>query len=172
MSLHATPPLVLIPETAPFTADQRAWLAGYFAALLAPGAAGATPLSAEARSAGPALACNDDAPWHDPGMALADRMALAQGRPASHRLMAAMAQQDCGQCGYNCADYANALFLRSEERLNLCAPGGKETLRALKALAEELTGAPPAPAAEGPAAPAVPGTPVEPGRSRVVFRVA
>ncbi len=28
--------------------------------------------------------------------------------------MAAMAQQDCGQCGYNCADYANAIFLKNE----------------------------------------------------------
>jgi len=27
-------------------------------------------------------------------------------------MMAAMAQQDCGQCGYNCEDYSNALFLR------------------------------------------------------------
>ena len=26
-------------------------------------------------------------------------------------MMAAMAQQDCGQCGYNCEDYSNALFL-------------------------------------------------------------
>ena len=54
--------------------------------------------------------------------------------------MAAMAQQDCGQCGYTCATYANALATRSEERLNLCAPGGKDTFRALKALAAELTG--------------------------------
>ena len=52
--------------------------------------------------------------------------------------MAAMAQQDCGQCGYNCADYANALFQKKEERLNLCAPGGKETARMLKQLAAEL----------------------------------
>jgi sulfite reductase (NADPH) flavoprotein alpha-component len=55
--------------------------------------------------------------------------------------MAAMAQQDCGQCGYNCADYANALFLKKEERLNLCAPGGKDTFRMLKKLAEELASA-------------------------------
>jgi len=49
-----------------------------------------------------------------------------------------MAQQDCGQCGYNCADYANALFARNEKRLNLCAPGGKDTQRMLKALAVEF----------------------------------
>ena len=60
------------------------------------------------------------------------------GRPLAPRLMSAMAQQDCGQCGYNCADYANALFLKKEERLTLCAPGGKETARMLKQLAGEL----------------------------------
>ena len=48
------------------------------------------------------------------------------------------AQQDCGQCGYNCADYANAIFNKAEERLNLCAPGGKVTARLLKGLAVEL----------------------------------
>ncbi len=76
---------------------------------------------------------------------------MAESRPLAPRLMAAMAQQDCGQCGYNCADYANALFLKKEERLNLCAPGGKETLRALKKLAEEFDAAP---AEAKPAAPA------------------
>ena len=63
---------------------------------------------------------------------------MAQGKPPALRLMAAMAQQDCGQCGYNCADYANALFLKKEERLTLCAPGGKETARMLKQLAAEI----------------------------------
>src|ERR1700741_883910 len=57
--------------------------------------------------------------------------------------MAAMAQQDCGQCGYNCRDYADALFAKSEKRLNLCVPGGKETSRMLKQLYQELDGAAP-----------------------------
>jgi sulfite reductase (NADPH) flavoprotein alpha-component len=65
-------------------------------------------------------------------------------------MMAAMAQQDCGQCGYNCKDYADALFGKSEKRLNLCVPGGKETSRMLKTLYQELDSAPaaaePAPA--------------------------
>src|ERR1700734_1544142 len=56
--------------------------------------------------------------------------------------MAAMAQQDCGQCGYNCKDYADALFAKSEQRLNLCVPGGKETARMLKQLYAELDGKP------------------------------
>src|SRR5262249_2831406 len=66
-------------------------------------------------------------PWHDPGIPLTERMELADTRPLRRRMMAAMGQQDCGQCGYSCEDYANAIFLKSEERLNLCIPGGKET---------------------------------------------
>ena len=65
-------------------------------------------------------------------------MKLAEGRPLRRRMMAAMAQQDCGQCGYNCQDYSNAIFSRKEERLNLCVPGGKETARMLKTLFEEF----------------------------------
>src|SRR5947208_715149 len=78
------------------------------------------------------------APWHDQTLPLAERMKLANGRPLARRMMAAMAQQDCGQCGYNCQDYSNALFAQKEERLNLCVPGGKETARMLKTLYQEL----------------------------------
>jgi sulfite reductase (NADPH) flavoprotein alpha-component len=78
-------------------------------------------------------------------------------------MMAAMAQQDCGQCGYNCNDYAEALFAGKEVRLNLCSPGGKDTARALKVLAEERDKTPSATPAVA-AAPAA--TPAEPGRSR------
>jgi sulfite reductase (NADPH) flavoprotein alpha-component len=134
-----TAPLFLIPESAPFTAEQRAWLSGVFAAtLLADGQGASAPDGAAAPKAGPTLADNDDAPWHDPSMKIEDRMQLAKARPLAPRLMAAMAQQDCGQCGYNCADYANALFQTKEARLNLCAPGGKETARLLKELSAEI----------------------------------
>jgi sulfite reductase (NADPH) flavoprotein alpha-component len=139
----ATPPII-IPENAPFSPEQRAWLSGFLAATLLAEPTGATPLAeGEAQqlalpAAGPVLASNDDAPWHDPAMALEERMKHAEGKPLAPKLMAAMAQQDCGQCGYNCADYANALFQKKEERLNLCAPGGKETARMLKLLAVEL----------------------------------
>lgn len=139
MSEHVMPPLVLIPETAPFSADQRSWLSGYFAALLGPAVEGATALSpGEVPGGAKKLADNDDAPWHDPAMPIADRMEMAKERPEPQKLMAAMAQQDCGQCGYNCADYANAIFLKKEERLNLCQPGGKDTLRMLKKLEDEF----------------------------------
>jgi sulfite reductase (NADPH) flavoprotein alpha-component len=149
---HTTPPPIpsLIPESAPFSPEQRTWLNGFFAGLLSLDG-GVNPLSAaeaaallQNGSAAPAargpLDDGDDgqAPWHDPAMPLGDRMQLADSRPLRRRMMAAMGQQDCGQCGYNCEDYANAIYLKSEERLNLCVPGGKETARVLKTLYAEF----------------------------------
>jgi sulfite reductase (NADPH) flavoprotein alpha-component len=80
--------------------------------------------------------------------------------------MAAMAQQDCGQCGYNCNDYANVLFAKSEKRLNLCVPGGKETSRMLKQLYTELDGAGTSSPAAPTLQPAAPATAPAAGRSR------
>src|SRR5262249_36521025 len=90
-----------------------------------------------------------EAPWHDQTLPLAERMKLAEGRPLRRRMMAAMGQQDCGQCGYNCADYSDAIFLKKEDRLNLCIPGGKETARMLKSLYQDLDNAAPAAPAVG-----------------------
>lgn len=147
MTFQPTPsPVDIVPAGAPFSDEQRAWLSGFLAAALgsltpvdaaAILPSGAPVATAAPEPAGPPLADNDDAPWHDAAMPADARMKLAEGRPRSHRLMAAMAQQDCGQCGYSCAAYANAIFLKDETRLNLCAPGGKETFRLVKALAAE-----------------------------------
>jgi sulfite reductase (NADPH) flavoprotein alpha-component len=140
-----TPPpkIEIIPSSAPFSEAQRSWLNGFFAGLLNEAA---TPLSAEQGAAvmqGPAGETDDgEAPWHDQTMPIADRMKLAEGRPLRRRMMAAMAQQDCGQCGYNCNDYSEAVAGKAEGRLNLCVPGGKETARMLKSLHEELDKAP------------------------------
>src|SRR6202047_3764116 len=165
-----TPPpkIEIIPSSAPFSEAQRSWLNGFFAGLLSEGA---TPLSAEQGAAvmpGPAGDADDgEAPWHDQTMPIADRMKLAEGRPLRRRMMAAMAQQDCGQCGYNCNDYSDAIVSKAEPRLNLCVPGGKETARMLKALNEELEEAPPASSGVAAvAAAAAPAIAVEPGRSR------
>jgi sulfite reductase (NADPH) flavoprotein alpha-component len=164
-----TPPtkIEIIPQSAPFSEAQRSWLNGFFAGLLNEGA---TPLSAEQGAAvmqGPAGDGDDgEAPWHDQTLPIAERMKLADGRPLRRRMMAAMAQQDCGQCGYNCHDYSDAIASKSEARLNLCVPGAKETARMLKALYEEVDKAP---AAASPAvvpAVAVSTTISEPGRSR------
>ncbi len=162
MTQTMAPPLPsLVPETAPFSDEQRAWLNGFFAGLVSLDGAGVTALSPEQNAAlmpGGAKnefgdADNGEAPWHDQSMPLPDRLKLAEGRPLRRRMMAAMAQQDCGQCGYNCEDYSNKLVQKTEERLNLCVPGGKETARMLKSLYEEL-GKSPAPAAKGAAEPA------------------
>ena len=147
---HTTPPPLptLIPDTAPFSPEQRTWLNGFLVGLLSLDG-GVNPLSAAESAAlvpevGVAsqspLPDGDDgeAPWHDAAMPLAERMQLAESRPLRRRMMAAMGQQDCGQCGYNCEDYANAIFGKSEERLNLCVPGGKETTRMLKTLYAEF----------------------------------
>jgi len=168
---QTTPPPIptLIPESAPFSAEQRTWLNGFLAGLLGLDG-GINPLSAAETAAlmqgvastpaarGPLGDGDGEAPWHDPAMPLGERMQLAENRPLRRRMMAAMGQQDCGQCGYNCENYANAIFLKSEERLNLCVPGGKDTARALKTLYAEFGAIPntaeqpdiPAPAASGP----------------------
>ena len=107
-----TPPIpLLVPETAPFIGEQRAWLNGFFAGA---GLArrrrrrrrsrpeqrrsplmrlpGRSTTATTARRRGTTRPCR-----------LPERMKLAEGRPLRRRMMAAMAQQDCGQCGYNCA---------------------------------------------------------------------
>jgi sulfite reductase (NADPH) flavoprotein alpha-component len=157
MSISPRPPVPsFIPESAPFTPEQRTWLNGLFAGVFGLQES-ITPLSpADAAKLLPDLnipaadtrspETDDAAPWHDPAMPLAQRMTLAEGKPLARRFMAAMAQQDCGQCGYNCRDYADALFAKSEKRLNLCVPGGKETSRMLKQLYAEIDGGTPQPA--------------------------
>jgi sulfite reductase (NADPH) flavoprotein alpha-component len=168
VSVTQRPPIPnFLPENAPFTLEQRLWLNGLFAGLF--GLEGVTALSPdETARLVPGLPAalppteDDSTPWHDPVLPLAERMTLADGRPLPRRMMAAMAQQDCGQCGYNCKDYANAIFGKSEKRLNLCVPGGKATARMLKQLHAELDGG--APIVETPAPIAAPKP--QPGRSR------
>src|ERR1700684_2370261 len=170
MNQMSPPPKVeIIPSSAPFSEAQRSWLNGFFAGLLSTDSA--APLSAEQGAAvlqGPTGDSDDgEAPWHDQTMPIADRMKLAEGRPLRRRMMAAMAQQDCGQCGYNCNDYSDAIASKAEARLNLCVTGGKETARRLKTRNKELEKTPRAasgaPTVRAAAAPAVV---AEPGRSR------
>src|SRR3954453_20648497 len=165
------PKLDIIPGSAPFSDAQRSWLNGFFAGLLSPDAA--APLSADQGAAVMQGATGDgddgEAPWHAQTNPIRDRLKLAEGRPLRRRMMAAMAQQDCGQCGYNCQDYSEAIAGRSEARINLCVPGGKETAGMMKALHEELDKAPAAKAPDKQdtvTAPAVTVTIAEPGRSR------
>src|SRR3954468_12939881 len=181
MSRPMAPPFPqLIPESAPFTPEQRTWLNGFVAGLVSLEGGAITPLSPDESAAlmplglvpGTSQEEDDGAPWHDQTLPLPERMKLAEGKPLQRRMMAAMAQQDCGQCGYTCQDYSSAVFSRKEERLNLCVPGGKETARMLKSLFEEFGNSSPTttsvsttPVADASAAPAAASTTI-PGRAR------
>lgn len=159
--------LSLVPESAPFNVEQRAWLNGFLAGWLglqegpgqpSPLASTSTPTSTAIEPPA-ATAPAEDLPWHDPAMPIDERLKLAEGRPLGDRLMAAMAQLDCGACGYVCRTYSEAIAGGAETRLSLCSPGGSETSKALKrALKGERPAAPlaaigeaPAPVATGPA---------------------
>lgn len=154
----------LVPETAPFSPAQRAWLNGFLAGMLgtldtshndpsqlvsaqriapllspedrlpAASSASVTPASDEVTA--------EEAPWHDPTLPVAERMALAAGRPLAQRMMAAMAQLNCGSCGYQCQTYAEALASGAEKNLSLCSPGGNETAKLLRQLHKERTALP------------------------------
>ncbi len=133
-------PIPVIPDTAPFSAAQRAWLNGFLAGLYG-GASQSAGLSIAA-----APVEEEDFPWHDPSLELDERLRLAAGKKLERRLMAAMAQLDCGQCGYLCQTYAEALAGGRESSLSLCVPGAKATARALKRLMADATVAAPTPA--------------------------
>src|SRR5438094_399896 len=123
--------LVFLPDNAPFTESQRAWLNGFVAGLLgmerAQATPGATPPAAEPQ-------IDEDFPWHDPTLALEERMKLASGRPFERQLMAAMGQLDCGQCGYLCKTYAESIAIGAEADLGKCVPGGRITAKKIKEL--------------------------------------
>ncbi|MBI1372399.1 MAG: sulfite reductase subunit alpha [Phycisphaera sp.] len=145
----STQPVPLLPETAPFNPAQRAWLNGFFAGLMssAPGtgtpgagAAGvaiAAPVDAGAAPGGVAAYPEGQEPWHDDTMPLDERMELAKERPLNDKLMAAMAQQDCGSCGYLCRSYADAIASGADSDTSKCVPGGKDTARMLKQVLKE-----------------------------------
>ena len=128
----------VLPDSAPFTAAQRAWLNGFFAGLLSRGAA--TPPPADLSSSpAPAAAEEDEAmPWHDAALSMEERLKLAEEKPIERRLMAAMAQLDCGACGYICQSYAEAIATGEEKDLTRCAPGGRDTAKKLKVLIADV----------------------------------
>jgi sulfite reductase (NADPH) flavoprotein alpha-component len=135
---------VLIPESAPFTDEQRAWLNGFVAGLLGMerALAVASPPIEKSVSTGEAF------PWHDPTLALEERMKLAQDRPIALRMMAAMGQLDCGQCGYLCKTYSEAIAGGTETDLGKCVPGGRATAKKLKELVAQAGALSTAPGAQ------------------------
>lgn len=137
----------IVPESAPFSPEQRAWLNGFFAGVLgsldaektrsgsavslAAAAAMLPPLSG---SSDPKPETEEVFPWHDSTLPVDERMSLAEGKPLERRMMAAMAQLDCGSCGYLCKTYAESIANGREKNLALCTPGGSETAKLLRAL--------------------------------------
>ncbi len=134
----------VLPPSAPFNDDQRSWLNGFFAGLLgldasANGAVVGNQSSTQS-VAGAAIEAKVEAeefPWHDANLPLEERMQMAEGKPFERKLMAAMAQLDCGTCGYLCQTYAEAIAGGSDKDLKKCTPGGGETMKKLKQLVAE-----------------------------------
>ena len=120
-----------------------------------------------------APADTEEFPWHDPTLSLEDRLAFAEGRRHERVLMAAMAQLDCGQCGYLCQTYSEALADGRETSFSLCVPGAKQTTKALKAIwAAAGTAVAPGPNTAAAAAPAVPAPPARRSGLRGAIRGA
>jgi sulfite reductase (NADPH) flavoprotein alpha-component len=130
MSYHAP----ILPLNAPFSEAERAFLNGWLAAYF--GADDSGPASVAAGAATAAQAQPQELPWHDMTLPLDERQQLAADQPLVWQFMAAMAQQDCGQCSYLCQTYAEAITSGAEKSLSRCVPGGKATSRALKELME------------------------------------
>lgn len=126
----------VLPESAPFTPLQRAWLNGFFAGMFnvddSPNGDGA-PTASVAMAAEPA-AEEEDFPWHEPDLAIDERLKLAEGRAPERVMMAALAQLDCGACGYLCKTYSEAIARGEEKDLTRCTPGGRDTSKKLKEL--------------------------------------
>ncbi|MCO6045594.1 sulfite reductase subunit alpha [Aeoliella sp. ICT_H6.2] len=141
----------LIPESAPFTEEQRSWLNGFLAGwtgVVESGGNGELPANGNSMAtamltAEPvAVEEEEEFPWHDPNLEMDERLKLAEGKPLERQMMAAMAQLNCGACGYLCQTYSEAIAAGEEKNLTLCSPGGKDTAKMLKKLKKEAgTGA-------------------------------
>src|SRR5579872_4531484 len=140
MSTTTLTTVPVIPDSAPFTPTQRAWLNGFFAGLFgaqvatAAGNGASAAMSALEPATAPAREEDESMPWHDPALPMNERLKLANGKPKERVLMAAMAQLDCGACGYLCQTYAEAIARGEEKDMTRCAPGGKDTAKKLKEL--------------------------------------
>jgi len=79
------------------------------------------------------------APFHRDDLTLPERMSMAKemGDGWETRLFAAMAQTDCGACGWDCEGYAHAIATGETDDISLCVPGESETLDILELLMKE-----------------------------------
>jgi len=78
-------------------------------------------------------------PFHNENLTLPERMKIAEemGADLKMKLFAAMAQTDCGACGWDCEGYAVAIESGETKDISLCVPGETETLDELKKLMEQ-----------------------------------
>ena len=104
-------------------------------------AAPATATPAEIKEAAapevvPDSGASPTAPFHREDLTLPERMTLADemGGAFETKLFAAMAQTDCGACGWDCEGYAHAIATGETADITLCVPGEEETLDMLKQL--------------------------------------
>jgi NADH-quinone oxidoreductase subunit B len=77
------------------------------------------------------------AAFHNENLTLPERMELAKDGDLKTKLFAAMAQTDCGACGWDCEGYGNALATGETKDISLCVPGESETLDMLQKLMQE-----------------------------------
>ena len=83
----------VLPESAPFSSEQRAWLNGFFAGL----ASGNAPEAASAAAATPMAMVtppieDESFLWHDPAMPMGERLKLADGKPSAERLQPSLTE--------------------------------------------------------------------------------
>ncbi|HVR38157.1 MAG TPA: NADH-quinone oxidoreductase subunit NuoB [Thermoanaerobaculia bacterium] len=95
----------------------------------------------EVAAAAPEVAAEPAAPavpFHREDLTLPERMEMAKemGAGLELNLFAAMAQTDCGACGWDCEGYAKAIADGETKDITLCVPGETETLDMLKLLME------------------------------------
>ncbi len=107
-----------------------------------PAGEGAGPTTAAVMEAAapevvPEAGASPAVPFHNENLTLAERMAMAEGGDLKTKLFAAMAQTDCGACGWDCEGYAAAIATGETKDISLCVPGESETLDMLGKLMEE-----------------------------------
>lgn len=80
---------------------------------------------------------SEEAPWHDPDLAINERLEMAKSLDLKAKLFAAMAQTDCTACGWDCEGYAAAIASGETKDISLCVPGETETEQMLQKLLKE-----------------------------------
>jgi NADH-quinone oxidoreductase subunit B len=118
-------------------------------AVPAPAATAAAPATEAAvpEAAAPEVAATSTIPFHKDTLTLPERMQMAaeMGGGLETNLFAAMAQTDCGACGWDCEGYAKALASGETKDVSLCTPGEQETLdeliKLMKEAGKEIEGA-------------------------------